>query len=305
MPSEKEPANTRTVIVFAGPNGSGKSTINAKFLSDPSTGFEGVYINADDIAKTLSGKFDTQRDLNIAAAVEAESQRIKCLTAGASFAFETVMSTPEKVALLSQARARGYDVVLVFVTTSDPEINVQRVANRVTLGGHDVPNDAIRQRYDSAMALLPVAIEQATDALIYDNSRDDQDPQLVARKQSSAELEVYKGQQIPAWAEERLQRDQNIRLFSLSKLGATLKNEGFDPSTHKLSMAEAAHGLRYDGRTVELTSVHVLQEAGAKSYVMHSRALIQDRPYRVGAVESVTYGYDRGKIAKRENEPER
>jgi predicted ABC-type ATPase len=53
------------------------------------------------------------------------------------------MSTPEKVALMSQARARGYDVHLLFVTTEDPEINVQRVTNRVVLGGHDVPADAL------------------------------------------------------------------------------------------------------------------------------------------------------------------
>jgi predicted ABC-type ATPase len=298
-------AEVKTVIVFAGPNGSGKSTVNARVLADPALGFDGVYINADDIAKTLPGAFSSPRELNIAAAVEAENLRKQCLDAGKSFAFETVMSTPEKVALMSQARARGYDVHLVFVTTQDPEINVARVANRVALGGHDVPADAIRSRYESAMRLLPVAIEQATSVLIYDNSVHEREAVLVAQKMRDTELDIFSAPDTPAWAFERLQRDHNARLESLHALGVALQKEGFSPDSQRLEMAEAAHGLRYDGRTVAVTALHLLQQADKANFVMHARALSQERTYRVGTNETVTYAFDKGKIAQIDKDRER
>jgi predicted ABC-type ATPase len=298
-------AEIKTVIVFAGPNGSGKSTVNARVLADPALGFDGVYINADDIAKTIKGVFASPRDLNIAAAEQAEILRNKCLDSGQSFAFETVMSTPEKVALMSQARARGYDVHLVFVTTEDPEINVARVANRVALGGHDVPAEAIRSRYEAAMRLLPVAIEQATSVLVYDNSANEREAVLVAQKMRGSELEIFSNSETPAWAVERLQRDHNARIESLGALGFALQREGFDPARQRLDMAEAANGLKYDGRMVAVTALHLLQEASKDSFVMHSRALAQERTYRVGSVGSVTYAYDKGKIPKIDNDRER
>lgn len=289
-------SDVKTVIVFAGPNGSGKSTVNAKVLANPALGFDGVYINADDIAKTISGVFASPRDLNIAAAEQAEALRNKCLDSGQSFAFETVMSTPEKVALMSQARRRGYEVHLVFVTTKDAEINVARVANRVALGGHDVPADAIRNRYESAMRLLPVAIEQATSVLVYDNSVNEGEAVLVAQKLRDSDLEIFSNAETPSWAIDRLQRDHSARVESLGALGVALQKEGFNPGFQRLEMAEAAHGLRYDGRTVAVTALHLLQAASTDTFVMHSRALAQDRAYRVGVSESVTYAYDKGKI---------
>lgn len=298
-------SETKTVIVFAGPNGSGKSTINAKVLADPELGFQGVYINADDISKTLKGEFASPRDQNIAAAIAAEELRLKCLAEGKSFAFETVMSTPEKVALMSQARSRGYDVHFVFVTTDDPEINVQRVANRVALGGHDVPADAIRSRYESAMRLLPVAIEQATSVLVYDNSAIGRDAILVAHKMPNTDLEIMNTPATPAWAFERLQRDYDARRTSLATLGQALKQEGFDPTKQSLNMAEASHGLNYDGRTVALTALHVLQEANKDKFVLHSRALMQDKTFRVGVYETVSYAYDKGKIKQLDLEKDR
>lgn len=295
----------KAVIVFAGPNGSGKSTINAQVLADPELGFDGVYINADDIAKNLKGTFASPFELNVAAAEEAEKLRLQCLDAGKSFAFETVMSTPEKVALMSQARARGYDVHLVFVTTENADINVQRVANRVALGGHDVAPDAIRNRYESAMKLLPVAIEQASTVMVFDNSVAGRVPVLVAKKMYESDLQIFETPETPAWAFERLQKDHNLRLESLGALGLALQAEGFEAGRSRLEMAEAANGLRYDGRTVAVTALHLLQEASKDAFVMHSRALAQNRSYRVGNNESVTYAFDKGKIKSFDKDVER
>lgn len=121
-------------IVFAGPNGSGKSTITSAVVENPAL-FKREYINADDIAKSLEVDIPNYRERNIKAATIAEERRLAAFEERRAVAFETVLSTPEKIALMTQAKAKGYEVTLVFVTTKDPEINVQRVSNRVDLGG--------------------------------------------------------------------------------------------------------------------------------------------------------------------------
>lgn len=157
MTSNIEEKDIPAIIIFAGPNGSGKSTI-AKAVVGQLDRFAGEYINADDIARSLQDPISDYRERNLKAAQIAEARRLAALHAGRDFAFETVMSTPEKVALMTQAKALGYRVRLLFITTQSSEINVQRVADRVARGGHPVEPEAIRKRYDAAMKLLPLLI---------------------------------------------------------------------------------------------------------------------------------------------------
>ncbi len=77
------------------------------------------------------------------------------------------------------AHERGFDVALIYVGTSDPSINVARVAKRVRLGGHDVPEIDIRRRYERSLLNLPIAIARADVSIIFDNSTND-GYQLVA-----------------------------------------------------------------------------------------------------------------------------
>jgi predicted ABC-type ATPase len=76
------------------------------------------------------------------ASVLSDFLRRKLLDSSKSFTFETVMSAPDKVELLSEARRRGYRTYLYFVATEDPAINVERVKNRVASGGHKVPESS-------------------------------------------------------------------------------------------------------------------------------------------------------------------
>jgi predicted ABC-type ATPase len=75
--------------------------------------------------------------------------------------------------MMLDARERGFDVALIYVGTSDPSINVARVANRVALGGHDVPEVDIRRRYIRSLLNLPIAAARADVSVIFDNSNDD------------------------------------------------------------------------------------------------------------------------------------
>ena len=71
---------------------------------------------------------------------------------------------------LKNAKEQGYEIVLVYVTTQDPSINIERVGTRVSQGGHDVDKNKIVERYKRSSQLLPSAIEIADKAFVFDNT---------------------------------------------------------------------------------------------------------------------------------------
>lgn len=145
------------VIVFAGPNGSGKTSVTrlAKVIEP--------YINADEIKRT-----NYCSDLE--AAQIAEKMREECVAKNRSFTFETVLSTERNLRLLQRAREKGYFVRCVYILTSNPDINVSRVESRVANGGHSVPEDKIRSRYEKALSLIPELVKVCDILHVYDNS---------------------------------------------------------------------------------------------------------------------------------------
>ena len=145
------------ILVFAGPNGSGKSTIT-KGLP-----ICGIYVNADEI-KRLS------RCSDLEAAQEAEQIRQMLLSAEKDFTFETVLSTDRNLDFLRRAKERHYEIHAVFVLTNDPQINVQRVHERVKAGGHDVPEEKVISRYEKAIKNLSKLVRIADYTRVIDNS---------------------------------------------------------------------------------------------------------------------------------------
>ena len=145
------------VMIFAGPNGSGKTTIThmAKTV--------GVYINADDIKKS-----NLCSDLE--AAQKAEELRKLNIEKGKDFTFETVLSTEYNLKLLKKAKEKGYFLRCIYVLTDDYEINIARVKMRESMGGHGVPEEKIKSRYQKALKLIPKLIEICDIFHIYDNT---------------------------------------------------------------------------------------------------------------------------------------
>jgi predicted ABC-type ATPase len=82
------------------------------------------------------------------------------------FSYETVLSHPSKVDFLKDAKNRGWQVYLYFVSTADSYINLCRVEERVLKGEHNVPPDKIRDRYarshDNLFALYNIAEEHTS-----------------------------------------------------------------------------------------------------------------------------------------------
>ncbi len=111
---------------------------------------------------------------------------------------ETVMSHPSKVALLKEAQAQGYRTYLYYVATEDPDINISRVKNRVSQGGHPVPEEKIVSRYHRSLNLLWDAIAMTNRTFIFDNSTDGDDHTWIAEITEGSELEL-KVDDVPAW----------------------------------------------------------------------------------------------------------
>lgn len=288
----QEAESVLRVVVFAGPNGSGKSTITEPFLRN---GFNGEYINADDIARSLEPQIPDYLTRNLQAAQLADRRRQDALRAGRPFAFETVMSTPEKVAIMTQAKAAGYQVGLIFVTTDNPETNVQRVSNRVELGGHPVSPDKIRSRYHGAMGLLPAAVEHSDLASIYDNSYDQE---LMVAAKHRGQLVILPGAEHAPWVQEKLWTPHQARQSSLEYLQEHFERCAKENPTAlacALKTADASHGQRYSGQVEAITSSHVLQKVGANVYVVHDRALLPPVALAPGKVQTLQYAYDKGR----------
>jgi predicted ABC-type ATPase len=184
--------NKPLLVVFAGPNGSGKSTITENSFQD----FKEVkYINADVIAK--------ERGLDAyEAAVEATSLRAEAILDKDSFVMETVLSTPEKLNLMREAKAAGYHVRLVYITTQSSYINVDRVSARVREGGHDVPVDKTMSRYDKSMALVAEAVKIADSAVVYNNSFEN--PIIIAEKTHEKNWSIYPQKPPSSWTEQKI-----------------------------------------------------------------------------------------------------
>jgi predicted ABC-type ATPase len=104
------------------------------------------------------------------ASVAADFIRHKLLEIRTSFTFETVMSSPDKVAFLAKAKDQGFRIYLYYVATEDPDINISRVRHRVKMGGHSVPEDKIVSRYHRSLDLLMEAVQLTHRAYIFDNT---------------------------------------------------------------------------------------------------------------------------------------
>ena len=175
-----------TVLVFAGPNGSGKSTITGGHH------IVGVYVNADDIKRH-------RECTELEAAQEAELLRESLLSSRRDFTFETVLSTERNLILLENAKNSGYRIESVFVLTADVALNVSRVKARALQGGHDVPEDKIRNRYDKSLQMIKRLIVLSDEFILVDNTAR---PEVIYKKDANGE--VYLSNYF--WNEDEIKR---------------------------------------------------------------------------------------------------
>lgn len=163
-----------SLVLLAGPNGAGKSTL---YQTRVAPGFAGPFINADIIQRDELK--DPSMEASYQAARIAEARRVEMLKAGQSFATETVFSHPSKLEVIESARAHGYLVVVMHVGVDSPDLSVGRVRGRAEEGGHDVPEEKIRARYERGQPLIRQAVLRADRGMVFDNSRLNTAPQQM------------------------------------------------------------------------------------------------------------------------------
>ena len=138
----QEPKN---ILIIAGPNGAGKTTFAREYLlnmADYST-----FVNADLIAAGLN---PIQPEQEAIAAGRMMLEMIRQYVAeGRSFAFETTLSGRTYASMIPRWQEQGYRVSLVFLSLPSPESAIERVRQRVADGGHNIPEDVIRRRFDA------------------------------------------------------------------------------------------------------------------------------------------------------------
>lgn len=154
------------LYIIAGCNGAGKTT--ASFTILPEILKVREFVNADSIAAGLS-PFNVE-----SVAFEAGRimlQRIQQLmTEKEDFAFETTLSTRSYVSLIKQAQTMGYNITLLYFWLISPDFAKQRVAKRVSQGGHNIPKEIIERRYYRGIAnLLNLYIPIVDKWIVIDN----------------------------------------------------------------------------------------------------------------------------------------
>jgi predicted ABC-type ATPase len=155
------------VVVVAGPNGAGKSTAAPDLLRDSLEVTE--FVNADTIATGLSA---FRPEMVAISAGRIMLARMRELAAGgADFAFETTLASRSFAPWLVRLQSRGYHVHLLFLWLSSADLAVDRVAERVRLGGHAVPEMVVRRRYRAGLNnFLRLYAPLADSWQLFDNS---------------------------------------------------------------------------------------------------------------------------------------
>jgi len=176
------------LVAISGPNGAGKSSFFAAHLA--ASGLD--FLNTDVLAETLG------IDAYAASSLSDELRRQR-IERRESFIFETVFSDPvgDKVEFLKSAEKIGYFVFLIFIGIDDPALSSDRVAMRVSQGGHDVPAQKLEERYPRVMKNLKRALAELRNVWVYEHSDLDAGYRLVATLENGQKIKLH--EPTPEW----------------------------------------------------------------------------------------------------------
>lgn len=173
----------KRLFIISGCNGAGKTTASYTILPEILDCEE--FVNADEIAKGLS-PFNPE-----SAAIQAGRlmlERInRLILNGQDFAFETTLATKSYRNFVKKAKENGYQVTLLFFWLRTSDLAVRRVETRVKEGGHNIPEEVIRRRYENGLKNFFGIFESIVDEWMFiDNSGEPYE--ILARKNSEGKI---------------------------------------------------------------------------------------------------------------------
>ena len=193
------------LYVLAGTNGAGKSSLaGAAFLQ---SGVE--YFNPDQAARLILARNPGLDQVEANSAAWHQGRRLleRAIAERKTFAFETTLGGTTITGLLHRALAAGIGVRVWYVGLESPDLHITRVRARVARGGHDIPAEQVRARYDSSRLNLIRLLPRLTELRVYDNTAE-ADPHAGVAPEPVLVLHMRQGRivrscplaETPAWA---------------------------------------------------------------------------------------------------------
>lgn len=151
--------------LYAGVNGAGKSTIYST-----TNYYENLNrVNPDEILVSNGGDWRNEKD-QLKAGREAVRRINSFIEQGISFNQETTLCGQSILRNIQKAKEQGFSIKLYYVGLNSPELAVERVKGRVSKGGHGIPEETIKKRYETSLEMLTKVLPLCDKAIIYDNS---------------------------------------------------------------------------------------------------------------------------------------
>jgi predicted ABC-type ATPase len=195
------------IFVLAGVNGAGKSSVAGAMLQDQGLS----WFNPDTYARQMANELGMDiEEANSRAWERGRSALEKAIAKRSSYAFETTLGGTSMTRLLAKA-SRTHSVVMLYCGLSSAELHIERVAQRVVQGGHDIPEAMIRERWDASRVNLVKLLPVLSRLQVLDNSarvetgQEIPDPVLVLEMESGQvifpeSLDAGALNRVPAWA---------------------------------------------------------------------------------------------------------
>lgn len=132
------------LYILSGCNGSGKTTASYALL--PELLGCSIFVNSDEFAKGLSPFGPERASINASRFMIRKIEYL--LERKADFGIETTLATRSLIKIVKRAQELGYEATVIYLWLSSPELAVERIKARVAAGGHHIPEETVRRRYN-------------------------------------------------------------------------------------------------------------------------------------------------------------
>lgn len=149
--------------LLAGPNGAGKSTHAPELRARVEE-----IVGPDEVAYRVAR--DAPQSAAFRAGRIALRRRNELLQERRSFAIETTISGHGHLPVIKRTKQDGWGIGVVYIGLSTADLAIERVRQRVRQGGHDVPPEDVRRRYERSLQNLADVCDIADRLIVFDNS---------------------------------------------------------------------------------------------------------------------------------------